>query len=76
MLKDVDINNIQVSSMVSYIVKGSKYIIGYIDDGDDDYRIKPLHIMLPKTRGYVKIYEGKTKLMFSFDWKWWFLRKI
>ena len=53
--------------MVSYIVKGSKYIIGYIDDGDDDYRIKPLHIMLPKTRGYVKIYEGKTKLMFSFD---------
>ena len=39
--------------MVSYIVKGSKYITGYIDDGDDDYRIKPLHIMLLKTRGYV-----------------------
>ena len=62
--------------MVSYIEKTSKYFIGYIDDGDDNYTIKPLRIMLPKTRGYVKIYEGKTKLMFSFDWKWWFLRKI
>ena len=67
MSKDVDINNIQVSSMVSYIEKTSKYFIGYIDDGDDNYAIKPLRIMLPKTRGYVKIYEGKTKLMFSFD---------
>ena len=53
--------------MVSYIEKTSKFFIGYIDDGDDNYTIKPLRIMLPKTRGYVKIYEGKTKLMFSFD---------
>ena len=53
--------------MVSYIEKTSKYFIGYIDDGDDNYTIKPLRIMLPNTREYVKIYEGKTKLMFSFD---------
>ena len=30
----------------------------------DDYEIKPLHIMLPKINGYVKIYEGQTKWMY------------
>ena len=30
----------------------------------DDYKIKPLHIMLPKTSAYVKIYNGQTKWMF------------
>ena len=29
-----------------------------------DYRIKPLHIMLSKTRVYVKIHNGQTKWMY------------
>ena len=28
---------------------------------DSDYRIKPLHIVLSKTRAYVKSYDGETK---------------
>ena len=30
----------------------------------DDYKIKPLHIMLPKTSVYVKRYDGQTKWMY------------
>ena len=30
---------------------------------DDDYKIKPLHIMLPKTTAHVKGYDGETKWM-------------
>ena len=31
---------------------------------DDDYKIKPLNSMLPKTSLYVKSYDGKTKCMY------------
>ena len=27
----------------------------------DDCKVKPLHIMLPKTSAYIKRYDGKTK---------------
>ena len=30
----------------------------------DDYKIKPLYIMLPKTKTYVKIFDGQTKWMY------------
>ena len=30
----------------------------------DDYKTKPLFIMLPKTRVYVKRYDGQTKWMY------------
>ena len=30
----------------------------------DDYKIKPLYIMLPKTSVYLKSYYGQTKLMY------------
>ena len=29
----------------------------------NDHKVKPLHIMLPKTSAYVKSYDGQTKLM-------------
>ena len=29
----------------------------------DDYKIKPLHIMIPKTKAYIKSYDGQTKWM-------------
>ena len=30
----------------------------------DDYKVKPLHIMLPKTSAYIKRYDGKTKWIY------------
>ena len=42
--------------MVNY-----KYFIGYLHD---DYKINPLHIMLPETRAYVKTSDGQTKWMY------------
>ena len=62
LFEDVDIDNTHVFSMVSTGEKNYKYFISYIDD--DDYVIKPLHIMLPKTRAYVKGYDGETKWMY------------
>ena len=41
--------------------KNYKYFIGYLYD---DYKIKPLYIMLPKTKTYVKIFDGQTKWMY------------
>ena len=29
----------------------------------NDYKVKPLQIILPKTSTYVKIYDGQSKLM-------------
>ena len=29
----------------------------------NNYKVKPLHIMLPKTSAYVKSYDGQTKWM-------------
>ena len=43
--------------------KNYKYFIGY---KDDDHKIKPLRIMLPKTSAYVKRYGGETKWMYFF----------
>ena len=30
----------------------------------NDHKIKPLHIILPKTSAYVKRFDGQTKLMY------------
>ena len=30
----------------------------------DYHKVKPLHIMFPKTRAYVKGYDGQTKWMY------------
>ena len=32
----------------------------------NDHKVKPLHIMLPKTSAYVKSYDGQTKWMYFF----------
>ena len=42
--------------------KHYEYFIGYKGE-DDDYKIKPLRIMLPNTTAYVKSYEGENKWM-------------
>ena len=56
-LNDVDINNIFISRKISSGKKKYKYFIGYIND----YKTKPLTIILPKTSTYVRSCEGRTK---------------
>ena len=43
--KDVDTDNILVSKMISSYGENCEYFIGYLYD---DYKIKLLHVMLPK----------------------------
>ena len=50
-----------MSSKISSGEKNYKYFIGYFYN---DQKFKPLHIMLPKTSAYVKIYDGQTKWMY------------
>ena len=59
-LKDVGINNLLVSSKISSSEK-KKNVIGYLYD---DYKVKPLHIILLKTSAPGKLYDGQTKWMY------------
>ena len=60
-LKDVDIEKVFVSNKTCSGEKSYKYFIGYLYD---DYKVKPLHIILPKTSAHIKSYEGQTKWMY------------
>ena len=40
------------------MVKRLQYFIGYLYN---DNKVKPIHIMLPKTSNYVKSYDEQTK---------------
>ena len=66
--------DILVSSMISSNEKNYKYSISYKDD--NNYKIKPPHIMLPKKSAYVKTYDGKTIWMIFFFKRWWVVEKI
>ena len=61
LLEDVDTDNVLVSNKISPDDKSFKYFIGYLFD---DYKIKPLHITLPKISAYVSIYDYQTKWMY------------
>ena len=43
------------------IFSGLKYFIGQLYE---DYKIKPLHIILLKTIAYIKSYDGQTKCIY------------
>ena len=60
-LKDVDIEKVLVSKKIYFDEKNYKYFIGYLYN---DHKVKPLHIMLPKTSTYIKSYDGQTKWMY------------
>ena len=60
-MRDVDIEKVLVSNKISFGEKNYKYFIGYLYN---DNKVKPLHIMLPKTSAYVKSYDGQTKWMY------------
>ena len=49
------------SSKVSLSEKNYKYFIGYLFNDD---KVKPLHIMTPKTSAYIKSYHRQTKWMY------------
>ena len=59
---DVDIEKVLVSNKISLDKKNYKYFIGYLYNDD---KVKPLHIMLPKTSAYVNSFDGQTKWMYS-----------
>ena len=60
-LKDVDTEKILVSSKIFSGEKNYKYFIGYLHNV---HKVKPLHIILPKTSAYVKSYDGQTKWIY------------
>ena len=59
-LRYVDIEQVLVSNNISFGEKKYKYSIGYLHN---DHKVKPLLIMVPKTRAYVKSYDGQIKWM-------------
>ena len=60
-LIDVDVEKVLVSNKIPFGEKNYKYFIGYLYN---DYKVKPLHIMLPKTCTYVKSYDEQSKCMY------------
>ena len=60
-MKDVNTEKVLVSSDISFGEKNYNYFIGYLHN---DYKVKPLDILLPKINAYVKSYDGKTKWMY------------
>ena len=59
----MDIETVLVSNKISFGEKTYKYFIGYLYKGN---RVKPLHIILPNTSAYIKMYDGQTKWMYFF----------
>ena len=55
-----------VPKKISSDRKNYKHFIGYLYN---DHKVKPLHIMLPKTSIYVKSYEGQAKWMYFLNWR-------
>ena len=54
LLEHADIEKVLVSNKISSGEKSYKYFIGYLHN---DYKVKPLHIMLPKKSAYVRNYD-------------------
>ena len=50
-----------VSKKIFFVEKNYKYFLGYLYN---DHKVKPLHVILPKTSAYVKSYDGETKWMY------------
>ena len=63
----VDTDKIVVSDKYNHSDNGSKYFIGYLDDGDDDNIIRPLCIILPQMSGYIKYFDGGKNMSFKIE---------
>ena len=61
-LGDVDIEKVLLSNKISFGEKNYKCFIRYFyNNNNNNNKVKPLHIMLPKTSAYVKSSDGQTK---------------
>ena len=58
-LLSVDLDQIVVSDKFKHNNEGFKYFIGYLEDE----LVKPLCIILPQMRGYIKYFENGGKNM-------------
>ena len=59
----VNTNKIVVSNKFKDSDDGFKYFTGYLhDDDDDDDVIRPLCIILPQMRGYMKYFDDSGKI--------------
>ena len=61
LLRDVHTEKVLVSTKSFLCEKNYKYFIGCLYN---DSKVKPIHIMLPKTSIYVKNYHGQSKWMY------------
>ena len=60
-MKDEYIEKVLMSNKISFGEKTCKYFNGYMYNNN---KVKSLHIMLPKTSAFVKVYDGQTKWMY------------
>ena len=52
--------------LIKKVKKNYRYCVGFIGD---DYRIKSLRLIIPKTMSYLKGCDGETKQTFFFYWR-------
>ena len=62
-LNDVDIEKVQYLKRFIRVIKNYKYFKKNYEYLYNDDRVKPLHIMPPKTSTYVKSYDEQIKWM-------------
>ena len=62
-LEDVDIDSVLLSNKIFSDKKKYKHFTGY---SYNNYKIKQMQIMFPKTSLYVKSYDGQTNWMYFF----------
>ena len=66
----MDIEKVLVCNKIFFGENNYKYLTGYLYS---DNKVKPLHIMLPKTRAYVKRLWWTNQIDVFFDWSWWII---
>ena len=60
-LRDANIEKVLLFNKIPFGEKNYKYFIAYLYN---DHKVKPSHIMIPKTSAYVKSYDGQTEWMY------------
>ena len=60
-LKHVNIEKLLASKKIYFDEESYRYFFGYFYN---EHKVMPLHIMLRKTRAYVKSYDGQTKWIY------------
>ena len=62
-LKNIDIEKVKVSNKICFSEKkNQKYFIGYLYN---DHKVRPIHIMLPKTSAHERVMMNKMDVFFD-----------